>query len=323
MALSDGGLALPEAGRIAVFAPRAGAELAPLPAGLCHVLTRFRPDHDHFSALGHACAVEPEGRYSAAVVCLPRARTLARDLIATACDVTDGPVIVDGAKTAGVEAALKECRARTEVSGPVSKAHGKMFWFTPAPGQFDDWRCGGPAPLGDGFVTAPGVFSADGIDPGSKLLGDTFPRKIGARVADLGAGWGYLAARILERDTVETVHAVEADHAALSCARRNLPDPRVRFHWEDATRWRPPEALDTVIANPPFHTGRDADPALGRAFITAAAAMLAPGGQLWLVANRHLPYEAPLADNFEESVEVAGDSRFKVLHARRPSRHRR
>ena len=26
------------------------------------------------------------------------------------------------------------------VSAPISKAHGKLFWFTPSPGAFDDWR---------------------------------------------------------------------------------------------------------------------------------------------------------------------------------------
>jgi 16S rRNA (guanine1207-N2)-methyltransferase len=104
------------------------------------------------------------------------------------------------------------------------------------------------------------------------------------------------------------------------CARQNLGDPRVRFHWDDAIRWQPESAVDTVIMNPPFHKGRAAEPDLGRAFIRAAAGMLKPGGQLWLVANRHLPYEAALAQSFAQVEEVAGDTRFKVLRAARPSR---
>ncbi len=91
---------------------------------------------------------------------------------------------------------------------------------------------------------------------------------------------------------------VEADHDALDCARRNLDDPRARFHWADATTWTPETRPDAVVTNPPFHVGRAADPSLGRAFIAAAARILAPSGSLWLVANRHLPYEATLTDHF-------------------------
>ena len=74
--------------------------------------------------------------------------------------------------------------------------------------------------------------------------------------------------------------------------------------------------------NPPFHTGRAAEPALGQAFIANAARLLKPAGQLWLVANRHLPYETPLNEAFASLTEVAGDNRFKILHAARPRRSR-
>ena len=91
---------------------------------------------------------------------------------------------------------------------------------------------------------------------------------------------------------------VEAEADALACARLNVTDPRARFHWADATAWQPDSLLDAVVMNPPFHVGRDADPALGAAFIRAARRMLAPNGSLWLVANRHLPYDAALTEHF-------------------------
>jgi len=320
LALEAGDVVLPEAARIAVFAPRAGDDLSPLPMGCCHVITGFRPDHDYFAGLGYACAIAPEGRYGAALVCLPRAKARARALIAEAVAVTDGPVIVDGAKTDGVESLLKACRKRASVTGPVNKAHGKLFSFPAGPG-FEDWAAHGTDTIEGGFVTAPGVFSAGGIDPASRFLADHLPQKLGKTLADLGGGWGYLSARALEgRDEIEALHLIEADHTALDCARQNLPDARVTLHWEDATRWRPDTALDCVITNPPFHTGREADPELGRAFIRAAAACLKPGGQLWLVANRHLPYEAEIERHFTRVEEAAGNTRFKILHGRGPSR---
>ncbi|WP_113910950.1 class I SAM-dependent methyltransferase [Roseovarius dicentrarchi] len=319
----EGGLALPASARIAVFAPTDSSDLSPLPADMCHIITTDKPARDHFAALGYTCNTAPEGRYGAALVCLPRAKDLARALIAQAADVTDGPVIVDGLKTDGIESALKACRARATCEGPVNKAHGKLFWMNPAP-EFSDWRQGPPQEIGDGFVTAPGVFSADGIDPASRALADALPEKLGAHVIDLGAGWGYLARRALERDAIRQIDLIEADHTALSCARLNVTDARAQLYWEDALRWRPDTAADTVLMNPPFHTGRKADPALGRAFIAAAAEMLKPSGQLWMVANRHLAYERALAEHFAEVAEApGGDTRFKLLHARRPLRKKR
>lgn len=317
LALEAGDVALPDAGRIAVFGPRADHDLSVLPGERCHILTGFRPDHDHFAAQGYRCAVTPEGRYGAAVVFVPRAKALARALVAQAVAVTDGVVIVDGAKTDGVESILKECRKRMAVSAPLSKAHGKLFWFEAGPG-LEDWAETGPQTIEGGYVTAPGVFSADGIDPASRFLADHLPAKLGKSIADLGGGWGYLSARLLERADIRVLHLVEADHAALDCARRNIADARAVLHWEDATRWRPETALDAVVTNPPFHAGRAADPDLGRAFIAAAAAMLKPGGQLWLVANRHLPYETAMARHFARVEEIAGDARFKILHGKGP-----
>ena len=41
------------------------------------------------------------------------------------------------------------------------------------------------------------------------------------------------------------------------------------------------------------------------------------GGVLWMVANRHLPYEAELAAGFRQSGEIVRDGGFKVLWAKR------
>ncbi|MFD0859431.1 class I SAM-dependent methyltransferase [Roseovarius aquimarinus] len=324
LALEGGGLVLPDGARIAVFAPTVDSDLSALPRDLCHVITGTKPDSDYFEALGYACNTAPEGRYGAALVCMPRAKDRARALIAEAADVTDGPVIVDGQKTDGIESAMKACRKQADgVSGPINKAHGKLFWMDPAP-ELPGWRAGAPAEIEGGFVTAPGVFSADGIDPASQALAEALPETLGAHVIDLGAGWGYLTHRALEREAIARIDAVEADHVALACARRNVADARAQFHWEDALRWRPDALADAVLMNPPFHTARKADPALGRAFIAAAAEMLKPSGQLWMVANRHLPYEQTLAGLFADVSELpGGDTRFKLLHARRPMRKTR
>jgi len=324
LALSGGHVTLPGAGRIAVFGPRAGADLSALPPARVQVITTMRPDFDHFSAQGFDRATAPSGRYAAALVCLPRARTLAQAMVAQAVACSDGPVIVDGDKSDGIESMLRTLRAHASATpgAPLSKAHGKLFALDPG-ANLADWLPTGPQRIEGGFLTAPGSFSADAIDPGSRALADTLPAKLGGHVIDLGASWGYLASRALTRESIDRLDLVEADRAALDCARDTITDARARFHWADATRWQPEKSADTVIMNPPFHTGRATDPGLGRAFIAAASAMLKPAGALWLVANRHLAYEATLAQQFKRVEEAAGDSRFKIFHASHPSRQRR
>lgn len=311
---------LPESGAIAVFLPVAGTDLSVLPKARVVVIQPVFPDHDAFRAAGYTCRVRAgDTRFAAALVCLPRAKARARAVIAQAMALTDDPVIVDGAKTDGIDAFLKDMRRRVDVSAPISKAHGKLFWAQASADAFADWRDDDPHEA-DGYSTAPGVFSADGIDPASRLLADALPPVPGRHVVDLGAGWGYLSARMLAGDGIETLDLVEADHLALDCARRNVTDPRARFHWADATRWSPEDKIDAVVMNPPFHTGRSADPGLGRDFIRAAARVLAPSGRLWMVANRHLGYETALKVCFAHVEEIAGDTRFKVIHATRPIR---
>lgn len=313
----EGALPLPQAGRIAVFAPVEGTDLSALRQERVQVITGFKPDHRAFERLGYEVAVAPEGEYAMAVVCLPRAKAEARALVAQARAVTEGPVVVDGQRDDGVESMLKACRGIGEVSTPISKAHGKLFWL--GAGDYSAWAAA-PGRTEDGWLTAPGVFSADGVDPASALLAEQLPELSGYG-ADLGAGWGYLSARVLARFAkVKALDLVEAEHAALDCARGNVTDERAAFHWADATGWRPGRMLDFVIMNPPFHRGRSQDPELGRAFIRAAAGMLSPRGQLFLVANAHLGYEKVMAEYFAETAGFGGTGSFKLLMGERPSR---
>ena len=325
LALDTGALSLPETGDIAIFAPVAGDDLTALPRDRLRLVQGFWPDHQAFARAGYSVSTDPEGPYTAVLVCVPRAKDAARAMIAEAAArvVPGGLVLVDGQKTDGIDSLLRECRAKvgigSEVSAPVAKAHGKLFWFRADPGRFTDWAAiAAPLPVGAGLQTVPGVFSADGIDPGSAALVAALPAKLGNRVADLGAGWGYLAGEVLKRDGVKEVHLVEADHAALTLARANLGDPRARFHWADATNIKLGSKMDTVVMNPPFHLWRAADPGLGAAFIRAAGALLTPGGVLWMVANRHLPYERVLAETFRDVELLPGSGAYKVYRAARP-----
>lgn len=319
LALDSGLVVLPPEGRILVLRPRAGDDLSALPRDRVQVVTGFRPDADGFAAQGYDVGTEPQGRFAAALVCATRARDHAHALLAqaSAAVMPGGPVLVDGQKTDGIESLWRDLRATGVNPTPaLSKAHGRIFAFEAAAPLPPGWTAADRDT--GGFVTRPGVFSADGPDAGSALLAAALPPRLPSRVADLGAGWGYLSRAILAREGVQECHLIEAEADALACARRNITDPRARFHWADATRFRPEGPFGAVVCNPPFHTGRDPDPALGIAFLRAAAGMLTTSGTLWLVANRHLPYERVLAETFREVEELRGTPVFRLYRASRP-----
>ncbi|MEX0348855.1 MAG: methyltransferase [Paracoccaceae bacterium] len=312
----DSGLNLSDA--LSVLLPTPAQDLSGL-LKTAELVQPFKPFHDHFAAQGFSCTQASDAPCEDIILFVPRAKAQARGLLHQACQRASGTVVVDGAKTDGIDSLLKEVRKRVTVEGPISKAHGKIFWFAADADAFSDWALT-DVTLAEGYQTVPGVFSSDGIDPASELLVAKMPDRPGARLADLGAGWGYFSSRLLDREGVRSIELVEADHTALDCARQNVTDPRARFHWADALNWTAPEPIDTVVMNPPFHTSRAADPALGRGFIAAAARALAPNGQLWMVANRHLPYEAALEAHFTRFEELGGDARFKIFNATRPRR---
>jgi 16S rRNA (guanine1207-N2)-methyltransferase len=257
----------------------------------------------------------------------PRQRDPARALLAdafarlapggvlTACQAND-----EGARSMQSDLARLAGGVRAE-----SKRHCRVAWAiagTPDADLLREWAAlDAPRALDNGWRSRPGVFAWDRIDPASTLLIEYLPRNLYGRAADLGAGTGVLAAALLERNPeLERLDLYEADARALELARDNLasrfPAERLGFEWHDVTAGLP-HRYDAIVTNPPFHLGRADAPELGRAFIAAAAQALKPGGRLWLVANRHLPYEAALAQGFAEVREVADAAGFKVIVARK------
>jgi 16S rRNA (guanine1207-N2)-methyltransferase len=169
------------------------------------------------------------------------------------------------------------------------------------------------------------VFAWDRIDVASQLLAEHLPSDLAGRAADLGAGFGYLSVELLQRCArIAALDLYEAERRALDLARRNLAAlesrAAIRYCWHDVTAGLT-DRYDVIVCNPPFHTHARADrPDIGRRFIATAAQSLLPGGRLWLVANRHLPYEQALGAGFERVRIVTQQHGFKIVEALRAKR---
>ena len=243
-ALAASDLVLPEVGDVLVVGAPQEASFGDIAPERLRLVQPHYPTYRGLLARG--LAPEPqfpdaEADVAAAMVWAPRARMRARLWIAEAVRrlVPGGLLVVTGAKTDGIDALWRECRPRLSGAATATKAHGRVFWGEPAE-RFDDWRLAAEdLPRVDGMQVAAGVFSSDGVDPGSALLAAALPDTLPPVVADLGAGWGWLSAQILHRPGVQRLHLVEADAPSLQAARANITDPRAVFHWADALRLAP------------------------------------------------------------------------------------
>jgi 16S rRNA (guanine1207-N2)-methyltransferase len=167
-----------------------------------------------------------------------------------------------------------------------------------------------------GLSTWPGVFSWNRLDPGSALLEQNLP-PLSRGGADFGCGIGILARAILASPKVEHLDMLEIDRRAVMMAARNIDDPRANIRWADIRSGTELKGLDFVVMNPPFHDGGAEDQSLGQAFIRRAAEALRPGGVLWIVANRHLPYEAILKTLFKRVTPKIEASGYKIYEAQK------
>ncbi|MEG2940791.1 MAG: class I SAM-dependent methyltransferase [Thermomonas sp.] len=299
----------------------------------------FKPEADRLQRIGVDLVDEdalPAGKYPLVLVLPPRQREEARALLARACTaVAPGGIVIasvandEGAKSR--EADLKQLAGGLSV---ISKHHCRVFWTSPngafAPALLAQWAKAdarrnviSPNVPDGSFMSRPGVFAWDRVDAASAMLADALPNDLRGRVADFGAGWGYLSMQVLARcANVASLDLYEADARSLALARANLADASVatQFHWHDVAAGVA-ERFDAIVCNPPFHAlGRGDRPDIGRAFIAAAATALKPGGRLWLVANRHLPYEHALGEGFAQVCTLAQNAGFKIVEATKAAR---
>jgi 16S rRNA (guanine1207-N2)-methyltransferase len=295
----------------------------------------FKPDADAlvsagFSVMEPSTPLAPNQNRSVCVLA-PRQREESRALLARAMAIAapGGRVIACANNNEGARSMEDDLRVLSGDNVEVmSKNKGRVCWTQSLQSanaaliatwsELDAVRrvCDGR------FLSRPGIFAWDRVDVASALLAEHLPTNLAGEAADLGCGFGFLAYELLNKcSKIKSIDLFEAEFRALELARLNLESSagavQQRFHWHDVTTGLPRE-YDVIVCNPPFHIqGRLDRPDIGRRFIAVAAQSLKAKGRLWLVANRHLPYEGELANNFQRVRVVAQAHGFKIIEAQR------
>ena len=328
---------VPAGSRCAFLRARAGQSLRA--AGLRDLRCEqsFRPWAALLETEGYDVVPELSGSFDRVFVLAARQREESRALLARGLTMLapGGQLVASATNNEGARSLESDLRSLVDAVDVASKHKSRVVWTLPGaqlrdPVLVDQWRALDEVrPVCDGrYLSRPGLFSWDRIDAGSALLAEHLPSQCEGAAADLGAGFGYLSCELLRVCSGLTrLDCFEAEARALEPLRRNLDQardaltgsvPQTTLHWHDVTRGMGRGGYALIISNPPFHQGRADQPGLGLAFISAAADALLPHGELRLVANRHLPYEAMLRRRFRVLEQRADAHGFKVYRAAEP-----
>ena len=169
-------------------------------------------------------------------------------------------------------------------------------------------------------------FSPDRVDLGARVMASALAALPPAsRLADLCCGSGILGIVAQRHQPTAAVHYFDESFSAVETTRVNVAanvvvseGPEQRFHWTDGMHTYDGDTFDAIICNPPFHQDGAVTDAVSWHLFNEARDHLAPGGQLWVVGNRHLGYHLKLRRLFGNCTQVASHPKFVVLAAERP-----
>jgi 16S rRNA (guanine1207-N2)-methyltransferase len=168
------------------------------------------------------------------------------------------------------------------------------------------------------FGTLPGVFSADRLDAGTRLLLDHLEVPPGASVLDVGCGAGVIGV-IAGRRGAGAVTMTDVNLLAVDAATRNahLASAPTEVVAGDVYGGVGERRFDLIVSNPPFHQGKTVDYDMPQRLIAEAGEHLIPGGRLVIVANAFIPYDRLMRERFGAVETLAATRQYRVLAAGR------
>jgi len=278
---------------------------------------------------------EQAGAFDIAMIVVPNDRKLTRRWLVEAYAALrqGGELYLAGANDHGIRSAIGDAEALFGGAHVLGYKHGNRVAQArkaAAVAQVPAWA--GEAGIAPGTWYAfeaqarghtfqlrslPGVFAYDRVDAGTALLLDVLAIPPGARVLDVGCGYGIIGLAAARMGAAQ-VELVDVNLLAVAAASENILHNRIaqaRACASDGVPNGTARRYDVVVSNPPFHIGKSVDGDIARAFIERAQQALTQRGQLILVANQFLRYDQVLGAAFEQVTCLASNRSYRVWSA--------
>jgi len=173
----------------------------------------------------------------------------------------------------------------------------------------------------DTYLNHANVFSREKLDIGSRFMLQHIPQnKNYEKILDLACGNGVLGIAAAKANPQAQVTFVDESFMAIESAKHNVKkilttqnETCFKFRVTDCLQGIDKNAFDLILNNPPFHQQHVVGDFIAQQMFRESKEKLKSGGELWIVANRHLGYHTKLKRLFGNCQTVSGNKKFVIL----------
>lgn len=158
-----------------------------------------------------------------------------------------------------------------------------------------------------------GVFSAQHIDYATQYFLDHLEiKKTDERILDLASGNGIIGNEIFKQFPDAEIHLMDDSYLAVSSAELNIQGKNIYHHFNNDLSIFDDATFDVIVTNPPFHFEYEINIQIPLQLFNECFRCLKEGGNLQIVANKHLNYKVHLAPMFSSVQIIVEDKKFIV-----------
>ncbi|MGB1238795.1 MAG: methyltransferase [Pseudomonadales bacterium] len=165
------------------------------------------------------------------------------------------------------------------------------------------------------------VFSRNKLDIGSRFFIEHLPSDERYRtIVDLGCGNGVIGLIAAIKNPAAKVDFYDESFMAVESAKCNMQahfdgQSNATFNISDCLDGVAANSADLILNNPPFHQQNTIGDYIAKKMFRQSLSVLRPGGELWVIGNRHLGYQSVLKKLFGNVRQVAANKKFVILCA--------
>jgi len=163
------------------------------------------------------------------------------------------------------------------------------------------------------------VFSREKLDIGTRFFLQHLPQSEKYKtIIDLACGNGVVGLLAAKNNPSASVLFIDESFMAVESARENFANAqdinnKVEFSVNDCLQDVAKNSADLILNNPPFHQNNAIGDEVAWQMFSQSFAVLKPGGELWVIGNRHLAYHIKLKKLFSNCKTVAANKKFVIL----------